>query len=730
MTANINRRNFLKSTGLLAIGFSLPTLGKANSLTQLTAEAVDLELSPYILITKDNKITVLCPRPDMGQGTAQSMPMLVAEELGVSMEQINIIFTSGATKYGSQLSGGSSSVRTRWKPMREAGAAAREMLTKAAANRWGVAENDCYTEGGKVFNKKTTPDPRGEAKPNSPLGSGAYFTFGELVDDASKLEVPKEPKLKSVKDFKLIGKSIPRQDIPVKTNGKAQFGIDFKMPNMVYAVMLHAPHIHGKVKSIDDSQALKVAGVRKVLKAERSMPHKTVECVAVIADNTWAAIEGRKALKVEWEASDFSNASTAAYYANLQKLKTEEGFTMDDKKGDITEGFKNAAKTIEAEYITPFTAHASIEPENATAWVQGDKVEIWAPIQGPDGLIQEISQKFKFKPENIKINTLLMGGAFGRKAYLDYVCEAVYLSKQLNQPVKLTWTREDDLTQGPFRPGMLNILRGGLDASGVVSTLEHKIVGSWFFMQLWKVPAAKMTFWSEGMNQADSPYTIPNRAHKFVDAETDIPTVWWRSVYGSTNVFASESFTDELAHAAKKDPLEMRMEMLKDSPRFIEVLKVLKEKSGYGKPLPNGQAMGIAAARTFETICAHAIIVSKQGAGVKIEKVISVIDCGIAINPDQVRAQTEGNIVMGLSAAVKAPITIENGKVVETNYHLFTPLRINEMPKVEIHIMPNELEPSGVGEPGLPPVAPALTNAIFNLTGKRLRTLPFDLANL
>ena len=264
----------------------------------------------------------------------------------------------------------------------------------------------------------------------------------------------------------------------------------------------------------------------------------------------------------------------------------------------------------------------------------------------------------------------------------------------------------------------------------MVSTLEHKIVGSWFFMQLWKVPAAKMTFWSEGMNQADSPYTIPNRAHKFVDAETDIPTVWWRSVYGSTNVFASESFTDELAHAAKKDPLEMRMEMLKDSPRFIEVLKVLKEKSGYGKPLPNGQAMGIAAARTFETICAHAIIVSKQGAGVKIEKVISVIDCGIAINPDQVRAQTEGNIVMGLSAAVKAPITIENGKVVETNYHLFTPLRINEMPKVEIHIMPNELEPSGVGEPGLPPVAPALTNAIFNLTGKRLRTLPFDLANL
>ena len=714
MTTYINRRNFLKSTGILAIGFSLPTLGKANNLTQLTAEAVDLELSPYILITKDNKITILCPRPDMGQGTTQSMPMLVAEELGVTMDKINIVFTSGASKYGSQLSGGSSSVRTRWKPMRQAGAAAREMLTKAAANRWGVAENDCYTEGGKIVNKKTN----------------AALTFGELVDDASKLEVPKEPQLKAIKDFKLIGKSIPRHDIPVKTNGKAQFGLDFKMPNMVYAVMLHAPHIHGKVKSIDDTAALKIAGVRKVMKAERSMPHKTVDCVAVIADNTWAAMEGRKALNVVWEDSDFSKVSTAAYYENLQKLKTEEGSTLDDKKGSITEGFKTAAKTIEAEYITPFTAHAPLEPENATAWVQGDKVEIWAPIQGPDGLIQEIALKFKFKPENIKINVLLMGGAFGRKAYIDYVCEAVFLSKELNQPVKVTWTREDDLTQGPLRPGMLNIMKGSLDAANNVTTLEHKIVGSWLGWQLWKAHPSKQTWWAEGMNQADSPYSIPNREHKFVLAETDIPVVWWRSVYGSTNVFATESFTDELAHAAKKDSLELRLEMLKDSPRFIEVLRLLKEKSGYGKTLPKGQAIGIAVSRTFETICAHAVLVSKQGAGVKIEKVISVIDCGIAINPDQVRAQTEGNIVMGLSAALKAPITIENGKVVETNFHLFTPLRFNEMPKVEVHIVPNEEEPTGVGEPGLPPVAPALTNAIFNLTGKRIRTLPFSLATL
>ncbi len=711
---NIDRRNFLKSTGIFAIGFSLPTLGSAKGLTKLSADAVDLALSPYVLITKDNKISILCPRPDMGQGTTQSMPMLVAEELGVSMEQITVIFTNGEAKYGGQLSGGSSSVRTRWKPMRTAGAAAREMLTKAAANRWGVAESDCVSEGGKIINTKTK----------------AAFSFGELVDDAAKLEVPKEPKLKAPKDFKLIGKSLKRLDIPAKTNGTAQFGIDAKIPNMVYAVMLHAPHIHGKIKSIDDTAALKIAGVRKVVRAERTMPHKTVECVAVIADNTWAAIEGRKVLNVEWEASDYSKASTAAYYENLQKLKKEEGFTLEDKKGSVTEGVKNAAKTIEAEYITPFTAHAMLEPENATAWVQGDKVEIWAPIQGPDGLIQEIAKNFKFKPENIKINVMLMGGAFGRKAYLDYVNEAVFLSKQLNQPVKLTWTREDDLTQGPFRPGMLNVLKGGLDAAGNVTTLEHKIVGSWLGWQLWKAPPEKMTWWAEGLNQEDSPYAIPNRAHKFVLAETDIPILWWRSVYGSTNVFGHESFIDELAHAGKRDPLELRVSMLSESPRFLEVLKILKEKSGYGKALPAGQAMGIATARTFQTIAAHAIIVSKNGTGVKIEKVISVIDCGIAINPDQVKGQTEGCVVMGLSAALKTPISVEGGEVMETNFHQFSLIRINEIPTIEVHIVPSELEPSGVGEPGLPPVAAALANAVFNLTGKRIRTLPFDLGNI
>jgi isoquinoline 1-oxidoreductase subunit beta len=443
-----------------------------------------------------------------------------------------------------------------------------------------------------------------------------------------------------------------------------------------------------------------------------------------------AAIEGRKALNVEWETPENAKSSTAGYFTDLQQLKTKDGFTLDDKKGTLTEGYKNAAQTIEAEYVTPFTAHAPLEPVNATAWVQGDKVEIWAPIQGPDNLIKEIVRVFKFKAEDIKINVQLMGGAFGRKAYLDYVCEAVYLSKQLNQPVKLTWTREDDLTQGPYRPGMLNVLKGSLDKEGKVTTLHHKIVGAWLGWQLWKSPPEKMTWWVEGVNQEDSPYVIPNRAHSFVLAETDIPILWWRSVYGSTNVFGHESFIDELAHAAKRDPLEFRTSMLTESPRFLEVLRILKEKSGYGKALPAGQAMGIAAARTFGSIAAHAFIVSKKGSGVKIDKVVSVIDCGIAVNPDQVRAQTEGNVVMGLSAALKTPISVEGGETGETNFHQFSLIRLNEIPPIEVHIIQNELDPSGVGEPGLPPIAPALTNAIFNLTGKRIRTLPFDLGNI
>jgi isoquinoline 1-oxidoreductase subunit beta len=716
MTSNINRRDFLKWTGALTIGFHLPAFRKANAINPANT-FVEGELNAFIIISKDNKITFLNPRPDMGQGSTQAMPMLIAEELEVRLEDITQKWTNGNQRFGDQVAGGSTSVRTKWKPLREAGAQAREMLTQAAANRWSVSVDDCYAENGKIYNKNTKQS----------------LSYGDLVEEASKLEVPKNPKLKAPKDFKLIGKSLPRLDVPTRVNGSAKFGIDAKIDGMVYAVVLHSPVVHGKVKSIDDTAALKVAGVKNIVKIERAMPHKKVDAVAVVATNTWAAMEGRKALKVDWDNGEFDQISTDKYFENCHKSvrDTEGGFTNKDAKGNVKEALKNAKKTIEGIYETPFTAHAPMEPENCTAWVKGDTVELWVPSQGPDWMLGYIAQNNGFKPENIKVNIMLLGGAFGRKAYFDYVCEAIDLSKKLNAPVKLTWTREDDLTQGPVRPGMVYGLRGGLDENNNLVAYENRIAGGSLGFQLWKAkPSNDDDSWAEGVKQDDSPYNIPNRAQIFHLEETHIPIVWWRSVYTSTNSFAHECFIDELAHAAGKDPLQFRLDMLKDEPRFANVLKFVAEKAGYGKPLPAGQAQGVAVAHSFGSTAAYIITVSKQGNGVKIEKVVGAIDCGIAVNPNNVQAQTEGNVVMGISAAIKPAITVSNGKIQETNFHQFNLLRISETPNMELHVIPSTEDPGGAGEPGLPPVAPALCNAIFNLTGKRIRKLPFDISNI
>jgi isoquinoline 1-oxidoreductase beta subunit len=371
-----------------------------------------------------------------------------------------------------------------------------------------------------------------------------------------------------------------------------------------------------------------------------------------------------------------------------------------------------------------------MEPNNTVAWVKEDgSVEIWCPVQGPDSAVGRVADYLKIKPEQVKVNVQLMGGSFGRKAYLDYVLEAVYLSKQAKAPVKLIWTREDDLTQGPFRPGMVSSLKAALDKDGSLTTFEHRIAGASIMHQVLQHDQTdKADGWvTEGVNQEDSPYAIPNRRQTFSLVETPIPIVWWRSVYASTSVFGQECFIDEIAHASKKDPLDFRLEYLKKEPRFLKVLKLLEEKANYRQKLPEGQAIGIAIARSFKSICAYAVTVSKKGNNVVIDKVVGVIDVGLAVMPDNVKAQTEGNVVMGLSTALKSGINIVKGEVQETNFHAFNPLRINETPTIEIHVMPSEEAPSGAGEPGLPPIAPALCNAIFNLNGNRIRKLPFSL---
>lgn len=716
------RREFLKIMGqvgaVLAVGISPAgaLLAAPRKVILADGTVAEIELNRFILITPDNKITIFNPRPEMGQGTWQSMPALIAEELGVNFEQIDIRITAGDKRHGPQGVGGSGSVRGSWIPLRKVGAAAREMLIKAAANRWSAAESDCYAENAKVLHRP----------------SSKSFTFGELVADAAKLEVPQEPKLKDPKDFKILGKSLARPDVPSKVNGKAEFGIDVKVPGMLYATMQRCPVIHGKVVSFNEAEIAAMPGVKAVFITERKMPHKAVEAVAVVATNYWSALKARQALQIEWDNTGYENVSTEAYFAECRAKVAQEGNPYPDTVGDVKAGFAGASKVVEAQYETPFTAHAPIEPMNATVSVQGNKAEVWAPVQGSTGTIHEVANYLDIPKENVTMHVAFMGGSFGRKGYLDFVLEAAALSKKVQAPVKLIWTREDDLNNGPYRPGMLNAVKGGLDAAGKIVAWEHKIIGASIKHQAFKEDTTNVADdWAgETLDQATSPYAIPNRRQAHILNDTSIPIVWWRSVYSSTNSFAQESFMDEMAHAAGKDPLDFRLEMLKNEPRWTTLLNLLAEKSDYRKQRAAGKAVGIGIAHSFGSTAAYAVTVSKKGAGVNIEKIVGVIDCGQYVNPDTVKAQTEGNVVMALSAALKPAITFVEGQAQESNFHQFSILRLNETPPIEIHIAENNEAPGGAGEPGFPPLAPALCNAIFLATGKRMRRLPFDLENL
>ncbi len=730
------RRDFLKTSVLsgAALAIGIKSYAEATSPKDVTLEAFNaasgnaFEITPFIVIDKSGTVTLYNPRPDMGQGTWQSMPALLAEELEISLDAVKIEPTNGLKKYGSQLSGGSGSVRGSWIPYRTAGAAVRTMLIAAAAQTWSgsglnVSEADCYAENGKVVHKP----------------SGKRLAYGELIEKAATMPIPKEPKLKDPKDFKILGKPMPRPDIPMKVDGSAQFGIDIKVPGMLYASIERSPAIHGKVTSFDAASAKKIKGVKHVMKSERKLFQMNLEGVAVLADTYWGALQGRKALNIKWDDSAAKDISTNALFKQMRELATTDG-AVDDKlnRGNVAQALAGAAKRLDAIYETPFLAHAAMEPLNVIAHIRGDKAEIWVPAQGPDGVIRSVAQYLKIPAENVTVHITFLGGAFGRKAVMDFVLEAVHLSKSVNAPVKLVWTREDDMTQGPFRPGMLSAMKGALDAQGNVVAFEHKIVGASIQHQAFApLPAGKVDDWmTEGVTAEDSPYGFPNFHFRYVMAETQIPVVWWRSVYGSTNMFGHESFIDELAHAAGKDPLTFRLALLANAPaehaatarRFEAVLKMLAEKSGWNEKLPVGKGRGIAITRSFATICAHAVTVSRGADGkVKIEKVVGVIDCGMTVNPATVKAQTEGNIVMGLTAALRDGITFKNGRAEQANFDAYRVLRIHEIPAMEIHIMQNGEAPGGVGEPGLPPVAPALTNAVFAATGKRIRTLPFNI---
>jgi isoquinoline 1-oxidoreductase subunit beta len=716
-TNEISRRNFLRVTGLagtaLCLGFYLPANAKKEEI--ISASNIDqsgFDFNAWIRIDTSGKVTLTDHRAEMGQGSYQSVPQIIAEELEVNLNDINVIFAKGdPVKFGSQITGGSSTIRGSYKKLLKLSATAREMLIAAAANQWNAPVSECYAESGHVIHKPT----------------GKRLNYGELVSAASSLPAPADVKLKQISDYKLIRKPLKRMDTPMKTNGEAIFGLDKKLPGMVYAVVERNPRLRGKVKSFDDSATLKVPGVKQVFKIQMLVVGTTRDGIVVIADSTWAAMQGRKALRVEWDDSGFDHINSADIYnAHEHLLKTEEGLSF-KKQGDPDPILAKADKKIDVIYQTPYQAHAAMEPLNCIAHYQGDKIEIWGPIQAPDWVQGDISSKFNIPKENVVVNMTFLGGGFGRKAYLDYTQEAVAISKQIGGPVQVVWTREDDMTQGPYRAGVTYRGEGAIE-NGEISALKFKMAGQ--NINHWGNPERSKPngSTSEGFLK---PYfeSLKNISFADVPYEMPLPNMWWRSVYASTNGFAYESFLNEMALLAGQDQLDFRRKYLKDD-RCQALIDRMEQVSGW-KNRKKGDGFGVAITECFETTVGQVVKVSKHADGkIKIDQVWAVMDCGWYVNPDIIRAQVEGSIVMALGAATKHEITFKDGLPEQQNFYNYPMVRMSDMPPVEVHIMENTADAGGVGEPGLPPFAPALTDAIYDLTGKRIRKLPFDMNNV
>jgi isoquinoline 1-oxidoreductase subunit beta len=713
---SLSRRKFLRTGALsgtaLFLGFYFPASAKAGSIISgaaLKDVELEVEMNAWILIDTLGKVTLVDHRAEMGQGSFQSVPQIISEELEVELANINVIFAQGnQKKFGSQITGGSSTIRGSYKNLLTLGASARELLIQTAADKWKVPVSECYAKSGQVFHKPT----------------GRSFHYGELVVDASKRETPKNVKLKPRSEYTLIGKPLHRRDTPLKTNGSAIFGLDKKIPGMVYAAVERNPRMRGTLKSFDDSAALKIPGVKKVLKIKMAVFGTQREGVAVIANSTWSAMQGRKALKVEWDDSGFDHINTSDIYKQQEEiLKSKEGLSL-KKQGDPDSIIAKSEKKVDVIYQTPYQAHACMEPLNCIAHYQEKKLEIWGPIQAPDWVQAFLSKEMNMPMENVVVNMTFLGGGFGRKAFLDYPHEASLISKEIGLPVQVTWSREDDITQGPHRPG-ISYRCEGVVADGEISAYKLRMAGQ--NIDHWQGTDRGKPNPSTGEGFL-APYydSIKNLSIADVPFETPVPIMWWRSVYASTNGFAYESFMDELAIAAGKDPLDFRSSYLKDE-RVQRQIDKMEEISGW-KNRKKNEGYGVAITECFSTTVGQVVKVSRDANGkIKIDQVWAVMDCGWYVNPDIIRAQVEGSIVMALGAATIHEIIYKDGLVEQRNFYDYKMPRIMDAPPVELYIMENDAAAGGVGEPGLPPFAPALTNAIFDLTGQRIRKLPFDL---
>jgi isoquinoline 1-oxidoreductase beta subunit len=712
----INRRNFIRLSGLTGAALILGVSSRSGEkeLAAVGDVADSYKLTPYIIIEKSGKITLMNPKPDMGQGTFQSVPALIAEELEVPLDAVTILQTSGEKEFGRQVSGGSTSVRLNYFSLRKVGAAAREMLIAAAAAKWKVQAKDCYAANAKVYHKP----------------SGKSIGYGDLVETASKLAVPQNPALKDAKDFTILGKNYPRPDVPLKVSGRAVFGIDVEVPGMLYASVAHSPVFDSKLVSYDDSDTMKVKGVQKVVQFQRMLGKNKYDAVAVVADHYWAAYQGRLALKLNWDHQGHDQFNSKDYEQSLRDMATKEGSVVHND-GDFDKAYKEAPVKLEAFYETNIVSHTPMEPMNCVArWNGPDSVEVWVSAQGPDLVKGELSRTLGLSRDNIKVNIQFNGGAFGRRLYPDFASEAAMIAKAVDKPVKVLWTREDDTQLGPFRPLTFSAMKAGLSADGKPVAFQHKVISPSMgaTMDEKRNETGESSSMTEGISTQQ--YELPNMKNEYVFSEIHVPLAAWRSVTSSTVAFAHECFIDEMAVMAGKDPLQYRLDTLltKDSDTK-RLLTKLREVSKWDEPLPAGWGRGVAQYEFFAGLAGYVVLVSKKSnGGVKIEKVHCVIDLGTVVNPDMVALQVEGGATMALTAATKPGITFENGQTAQTNFHDNEIIRINEMPPVETHIIA-EGGPTikGVGEPPVPPFAPALANAIFAATGKRIRRMPFDL---
>ncbi|AWW45514.1 xanthine dehydrogenase family protein molybdopterin-binding subunit [Polynucleobacter paneuropaeus] len=694
-----SRRQFIQqsaaTTGAFVLGMYLPLTSDAA-----TNSASPTVVNAWVQITPDNQITLICARSEMGQDVYTSMPALLAEELNIPLSMVKVQIAGVAPIYinallGGQITGGSSSVREAFDKLRIAGAATRSVLVQAAANRWSVPITDCKAMNGKVSH-----------------AGGKSATYGELAAEAAKLPLPEKPALKSPANFMVIGKeSMRRLDTPAKVSGTAVFGIDVKIPGMAIASLAQCPVIGGAPRSVDSADAMKVSGVIKVVQIS--------DGVAVLAKNFYAARKGRDALKVTWNEGAGASISNAGMRKQLESGLTKPGAVI-QAKGDATAALGNG-KQLSAQYFMPYLAHSTMEPVNCSAVVADGKCRIIGPIQFQQGAQAVAAVATGLKPEDVTVETTFLGGGFGRKLELDFIRQAAEIAKASGMPVKMLWTKEDDITHDFYRPMSVHQMDASLSSEGKISALKTKMVSQSVTARAFPafVKDGNDPFMVEG--SANLTYEIPNLEVRNVIEDSGIRVGYWRSVSNTLNAFAIESFMDEAAKAAGKDPVAFRLSALSKEPRAAAVLKMAVQKSGYQA---GSKRFGVAQMECYGTYSACVVELDPYAASTMVKKITFVSDCGIAIHPDQARAQLTGGILYGLGAALYDEITIEQGRVQQSNFNNYPSIRMNQAPIVEVHLVASQEKPGGLGEVGVPLVAPALVNAIAAATGKRIRELP------